>query len=117
MASGPYPNPNQHEYEKNALPFEENLGEDYHTPEIYECTDKWIIMQYKQGDTLMEFFERVIWNSNKISVKELEIIKSIITDLASYLRKFAIENIFHLDLSPNNIIIEENSKTGKKYKV
>jgi len=75
-------------------------------PNIQECTEYYIEMDFIDGYTLAEYREKILWQSSDLLVPRTKI---IITKLCKHLQILATNNNLHCDLTPENIIIKETN--------
>lgn len=79
--------------------------ENKYTPKILETTQQYIIMDYIRGYTLREYVnKRIKSDRTKIDIDKLIVVWK---QLCGKLKKFADNGIYHMDLSPENILVSE----------
>lgn len=87
--------------------YAENYSINYkYMPKIFISNEKYILMEFIEGQTLDEFIESETFRN---SVNKDKIIRSIFIKLCNIMKYFAnneIQRIIHKDLNPKNIIIK-----------
>lgn len=86
--------------------FEELEIDNSATPEIYSTTPTHIIMEFIVGKTLREYIKSKVTEDSNIMTIEVGL--KIWSQLCTKLKMYAECGVFHLDLSPENILITKS---------
>ena len=82
-----------------------------HAPEVHHAGNASIIMNFIDGQTLHEYMKSDVWPELKEDISK---IISFFSDICTILKFYAQHNVFHLDLSPENILITKRAVEGKE---
>lgn len=82
-----------------------------YSPKVHYTGDAFIIMDFIDGQTLHEYMESDIWKELNEDISKTI---SFFSDICTILKFYAQHNVFHLDLSPENILITKRAEEGKE---
>jgi serine/threonine protein kinase len=80
-------------------------------PKIYDSDSRWILMQFIPGSTLTKFTRDHLHFDSTLG--RLDTIQSVVKKLCTALQDCAEHHVHHLDLSPDNIIVDHEEGTIK----
>lgn len=83
-------------------------------PKIYDSEDLWILMEFIPGDTLTLFTREYLHGPPKNTqapANRIDTISAIFNKLCDALTDCSAHNIHHLDLSPDNVIVQHSDGT------
>lgn len=83
-------------------------------PTVHESDDVWILMDFVPGKTLTAFSQEFLHTqtAGAKSPEQLATINEIVAQICEALKGCLAKGKHHLDLSPNNIIVEQGQRTG-----
>jgi len=93
---------------KYKLPFENTDLYVGYAPKVFESEDGFVIMEYIQGKSLREFMCDDFLVDRKEKITQ---IRKIVSTLCSILGHYAGNELPHLDLSPENILVKDHPRT------
>ena len=102
--------------------YKEQFGTAPSAPEIHDCGERWILMEYIEGQTLREFIDGTIENrirqfssvdrlrglKRRARSEYFDILRKLLSGFLSVLEEMDASGVSHYDLSPKNIIVAED---------